>query len=576
MLFVSNGSTLGKIEDYYNYMNKLIKSGLTIDPLAVQILDNMDNLMDIIDTNKPADKKDKKYFSFDPLYNSLEKSRKIPATYLCTSQEMDITNYLRSGIADVYLKDRGGLGDDDFHYYTYLTERTRSPYLTKENYELIYAYYKLIQAKCLHIENKSEDVFYKGYSIDMKKLYIISKPKALEIGYELLKDASIKHKFSLSSLKSVSALDIIKFCIDEKYLLDHKLIKQSIKRMEYNKMKILNKVKKEFNGSGSIWKFICSSETLYLDELRFIADINGIENTGMLTKQDLCSELEKLSTGKKNTVVASCENESDITGDDIKDIPAEYFFSYKENGRAYCTDIRSAYANIKAGNNKNPYTNVEIPKETRDKIVDLYEADIKPEEEAKPTLTQLLANFSSKIPYLNSVDLYKNATREQLETFLDILLRYPTYEQVKMEGWKEGTLEDDKYILINNTLLNRNFDDFKYQLREDYNKIFTGLARPVLLTIEEMIKKISPELNPDDYINATRREVFEFLEVLEYESDSNIVEDLKDDYEDDSVTDEEFKYSTILYIYVHIFVGDEIDEENRNKVIEIYNRGFTF
>ena len=61
MLFVSDGSTLEeKIEDYDNYVGKLIKSGLRYDHFSVQILENIDNLMDIIETNEPADKKDQK------------------------------------------------------------------------------------------------------------------------------------------------------------------------------------------------------------------------------------------------------------------------------------------------------------------------------------------------------------------------------------------------------------------------------------------------------------------------------------------------------------------------------------
>lgn len=335
----------------------------------------------------------------------------------------------------------------------------------------------------------------------------------------------------------------------------------------HKKFIILDKVKKEFNGFGSIWKFICSSDTLYIEELRFIADINGIKNTVNMNKKDLCNELEKLSTENKNKVLDSCQNETDISGDDVKDIPIEYFFSYEENGKHYCTDIRSAYSNIKALNNKNPYTNIEIPEEIRDKIVKLYEAGIKPEEQSKPTFSQLLANFSSAIPYLNSVELYKNAQEEQIEKLLNSIMSYSDFKKIDLDKWEDSSLEERKYILIENILADPKFDFYKYQLRQDYNQIFSGMPDRPLYSLEDLVLKISPELIPENFIKASREQVNEYVNEIGRLMNIPIIEDLEE-FSQENLKD--YKYFAITYNN-----PEELEEEEDRKIIiEVYKKVF--
>jgi hypothetical protein len=253
----------------------------------------------------------------------------------------------------------------------------------------------------------------------------------------------------------------------EEELLNNKLIQESMRKLKRKKFDILNKIKKSFVGGGSIWKFICSSDTLALEELQFIAEINGVQNAKIMTKQDICQELENLSLNKKNAVLASCENTDDIGGEEVKNIAPEYFYSYKIGDLTYCADIRSAYANIKSGNLKNPYTNVKLPVEIIEEIENLY-STLKDEEDlSEKTYSQDLADFTSKIPYLNSVELYKNASIEKIQEFAD-LIETELGEEMPIFG---GNLEEYKHLIIK--ALIPNLDRTLYTVRSIYNEVFS-------------------------------------------------------------------------------------------------------
>jgi hypothetical protein len=312
-----------------------------------------------------------KFSSRDTLYNEIpDDDNKIPSFYVDT-RRVDLTNFLRIGKIDHYLKDKGGFTEEDFHYYRYC-DKTK-PVLTKDNYKYIFDNYGILSNKIKEIKYHEENYYIGVIIIDMKILYNLDKSSVNEIAYHHLKDLAVKYKFDPWFFKKVG-----------------------------------------------------------------------------------------LSIG----VIV------DIGGDETHDIPPEFFYSYKIGNLRYCADIRTAYANIKSGNIKNPYTNVNLPKNVIDEIKTLYTAIKEKSEETVKTFSQLMADFSSKIPYLNDVDLYKRATQEQIDKFIEDLTG--VFDESTIDRLNKGfPLHILKEVLIKSLLEDRGFENKKYTIRQIYNEHFS-------------------------------------------------------------------------------------------------------
>jgi hypothetical protein len=396
------------------------------------------------------------------LYNSIPKSSRIGTFYANNIKNLYVNNFLTDGFFPQLSKNFED-GKLDFHYYTYKTKK--NPTINEQNYKQIfknYVYIKPIIQSVVNEINESRFIY------DGRNIYNFSNPIIHKIADYHFTPLVKKYKFEDNFYKKLSINNIIKLCLmGEEELLNNKLIQESMRKLKRKKFDILNKIKKSFVGGGSIWKFICSSDTLALEELQFIAEINGVQNAKIMTKQDICQELENLSLNKKNAVLASCENTDDIGGEEVKNIAPEYFYSYKIGDLTYCADIRSAYANIKSGNLKNPYTNVKLPVEIIEEIENLY-STLKDEEDlSEKTYSQDLADFTSKIPYLNSVELYKNASIEKIQEFAD-LIETELGEEMPIFG---GNLEEYKHLIIK--ALIPNLDRTLYTVRSIYNEVFS-------------------------------------------------------------------------------------------------------
>jgi hypothetical protein len=91
-----------QIKFYESQIKSFLSNDMEPDQLSEQILENIDAFSEL----KIGKIDDQEYSSGEPLYNHLKADIKIPYFYINSIYKRDITNYIRSGIADIYLKDR--------------------------------------------------------------------------------------------------------------------------------------------------------------------------------------------------------------------------------------------------------------------------------------------------------------------------------------------------------------------------------------------------------------------------------------------------------------------------------------
>jgi ankyrin repeat protein len=109
------------------------------------------------------------------------------------------------------------------------------------------------------------------------------------------------------------------------------------------------------------WQKICSSlNNRDLVELRNLANLHGITDTGSKKKQDICKILTAQYQEQMLKPV-ECHNETTILGDPIALIPKPLLFTVKEGKFNYCFNILELVESLKAGDSRNPWTRKELP-----------------------------------------------------------------------------------------------------------------------------------------------------------------------------------------------------------------------
>lgn len=196
------------------------------------------------------------------------------------------------------------------------------------------------------------------------------------------------------------------------------LILKYQKQFKMKKMKIFNKIKEKIKTPGDTLVLICNSDDISLEELRFVASMNNIKNSSMMTKEQLCTEFKNtLENNKKVMSESKCNNETNMLGDDIKSILPSNFIEYKENGVAYCFDVTEIVSNKVL---KNPYTRSMFSKEFLKKAKDQYQNLIIEEVIVEENIYDLLKKVL-KLSSYTTYDQYVYASDEQLHLFIEIL-----------------------------------------------------------------------------------------------------------------------------------------------------------
>lgn len=170
------------------------------------------------------------------------------------------------------------------------------------------------------------------------------------------------------------------------------------------------------------WQDLCSKveSRFNLDELRALAVTENIPNFLTKTKVELCGDFALKYTqmyDEQMKLVNSdkCNNKEfgTILGTELKDIPTEFFFTFRDNGQIYCTDIRDLNTQFSKDDFKNPWTRSNLPDLVVTSAKDMYS-------KLKKTVNNFLDKDEPEIPILSK--------SSQLSTKISAVLsalRYP-------------------------------------------------------------------------------------------------------------------------------------------------------
>jgi surface protein len=170
------------------------------------------------------------------------------------------------------------------------------------------------------------------------------------------------------------------------------------------------------------------------------------------TKRALCAELAQLYDAQRDAqmdthrvVHPTCHNPTGILGDDVADIPPEFFYHHThDDGLVYCDDIRSLHRLVNSSDSpQNPYNRqpyspelVEDINASYDRLdrravhlADFYEDDNLVELPFEARFSRKLADLMSRLFHPVGPERLRDASEDVWDGFLD-------------ELWDEGVLSD--------------------------------------------------------------------------------------------------------------------------------------
>jgi hypothetical protein len=126
--------------------------------------------------------------------------------------------------------------------------------------------------------------------------------------------------------------------------------------------------------SHSKWLYLCDfkNDLKYgkehnIVQLKKLAFYYNIPNYRLMNKRELCFQLSKLHDDIVDNINNKCnETESIFSGDDLVDIPDEFFYAYKHNGITYCDDLRPLYDHFIKNEKVHYYTRIDMTKNPDD------------------------------------------------------------------------------------------------------------------------------------------------------------------------------------------------------------------
>lgn len=185
------------------------------------------------------------------------------------------------------------------------------------------------------------------------------------------------------------------------------------------------------------WQRLCDANALHVDELRALATAADIPDVADMSKRALCAALSRRWANQKAEqarVAPQCNNHVGILQTPVQDIAPEFFYSYEQDGRRFCDDIRDLHTHVQSRPRaENPFTNVPYDAQTMSEIRAAYARvrasaermdDFDDEPVVMPfpiQLTRKLADLMSKLDYPNDIELFRRASNVKFWVFVDAL-----------------------------------------------------------------------------------------------------------------------------------------------------------
>lgn len=355
------------------------------------------------------------------IYNSIPKDKKLPAFIVRKfDYSFDFYRKIFIHLGDIphFYKNPDKKFFVNYYQYSLISEKINNEMLTINNFNKIYnknpyrnqtgrCQYRLKNVIPLYNQLVHKYATQNDYQINTDKVYK-ENLEAMLIFIRNFINKDINHK---------------PYFI-EKYENDFKL----------SKLKVFNKIKEKIKTPGDTLGLICTSDDITIEELRIVAIVNGIKNSNMMTKQQLCGEFKKIIDNNKNKMdTAICNNDTNMLGDDIKSIPSSNFIDYEENGVSYCFDVVEIVENKV---DKNPYTRSKFSDAFMFKVYDQYNNLVIDKQVVEENITDLLNKVLRLNPYIPH-ESYVNATDEQLYLYIELLNGYYEVNMPKTNDKKE-------------------------------------------------------------------------------------------------------------------------------------------
>jgi hypothetical protein len=264
---------------------------------------------------------------------------------------------------------------------------------------------------------------------------------------------------------------------------------ESKKRYLEKKDKNWDKLKESISDKSRFkWQRLCRpkhfQKNFNIDELRMLAEDEGIPQHLFLTKGELCAELAQRFTnvieGKKK-IVPKCINTTSITLTDLEDIPPEFFYSYIHDNKIYCDDIRDLKTHFDTSGAHHPIDRSPVSQQLVNSVYKWYNnlqkstismKDVDEEQVYIPVnnLSSKLASFTSLLNYPANIHLYSSSQRQTIDIFVNELVKenilytseknnlerltdLTSYKIALLDTLQLKIMNDPEYIIVGNNRL---------------------------------------------------------------------------------------------------------------------------
>lgn len=195
------------------------------------------------------------------------------------------------------------------------------------------------------------------------------------------------------------------------------------------------------------WMNVCAGmDELSADDLRELAAMERIPYYEMMTKDELCRELTQRvreQIEQVNETRGQCSNsESVITLEPIQNIPPEFFYAYRHNGRLYCDDIRILARHFQINGPTHPADRTQLDIDLVNTVLNEYNSlvrrvarmeDAESESESdeqldtvpnpQSILTMRVASLLDMLRYPHDLQLFMTADAELSNRFINDLVQ---------------------------------------------------------------------------------------------------------------------------------------------------------
>ena len=278
-----------------------------------------------------------------------------------------------------------------------------------------------------------------------------------------------------------------------------------------NAVAIVTKTEKKKNGHYT-WHALCSNVTniMTIQELQTLLKMYNIDipTTETTEETDMKAVMCKLLRKRLHKIHFDhyeffeksnqkiCENETGIVSA-LEDIPADYWYIYKEDGKTYCDDIRHLHKSIetyktRAGVPKNIWTTKLLSDDTVKNIKTEYkkllDSKITLEDNETTARVDLIADLSALSGLNANIELLRNANVDQIRQFLTNLNEghIISAQDIRSIGNLDGNIEcKNKICMLLINKINIGGDVIIWEIVDIYAITFTPNTDTAVLEHED-------------------------------------------------------------------------------------------